>query len=90
MDYALSLILKNCNQNVICIVDDTEKLYVSGIEAANELRKEVNKKYSLVGISAKNSTIVLMIKDISKEIESQNEEFIKDYKRRFGYEPSFF
>ncbi len=89
MDYALLLILKNISQKVVCIVDCKTMSFQNGNEAIMELQNE-HKRFTLVNISAKDNAVVLTIKDATKEIEDQNEEFIAEHKRRFGYEPSFF
>ncbi len=89
MDYALLLIFKNISQEVICIADGKSMHFQSGNDAIAELQN-AHKHFTLVGISAKDSAVVVTIKDSTKEIEEQNEEFIAEHKRRFGYEPSFF
>ncbi len=89
MDYALLLILNNINQKLICIVDGETMNFQNGNEAITELQNK-RKHFTLVSISAKDNAVVLTIKDTTKEIEEQNEEFIAEHKRRFGYEPSFF
>ncbi len=89
MDYALQMLLNNINQEVICVIEGTEKEFQNGKLAIDELRKG-GKRYAFMDIAARNNVIVLTIKDVTEEIQSKNEEFIADYKRRFGYEPSFF
>lgn len=89
MDYALLLIFKCINQAVICNVEGNSMSFQNGSEAIAKLQ-ETNKHYSPINISAKNDTVVISIKDITEEIQQSNEDFIKDYKKQFGYEPSFF
>lgn len=89
MDYALLLIFKCINQAVICNVEGNSMSFQNGSEAIAKLQ-ETNKHYSPINISAKNDTVVISIKDITEEIQQSNEDFIKNYKKRFGYEPSFF
>ncbi len=89
MDYALLLIFKNINQEVICIADGESMNFQNGNDAIAELQN-AHKHFTLINISAKNSAVVVTIKDSTKEIEEQNEEFIAEHKRRFGYEPNMF
>lgn len=89
MDYALLLIFKCINQAFICNVEGDTMSFQNGSEAIAKLQ-ETNKHYSPINILAKNDTVVISIKDITEEIQQSNEDFIKDYKKRFGYEPSFF
>lgn len=89
MDYALLLVFKNIKSSLICFVDGKEMTFQNGEEAIVKLKEE-NKHYSLGTLSAKDSTVVLEVLDITNEIESHNKEFIAEYKNRFGYEPSFF
>ncbi len=89
MGYALQMLLNNINQEVICVIEGEEKGFQNGKLAIDELRKD-GKRYAFMDIAARNNVIVLTIKDVMEEIQSKNEEFIADYKRRFGYEPSFF
>ncbi len=89
MDYALRLILKQINQKFVCCVDSKEHYYENGDKAIGELEKD-RKHYSLASISAKDSVVVIDIKDITEEIRTHNEEFIAEHKKQFGYEPSMF
>ncbi len=89
MDYSLRMILNNISKKLICAVDGETMSFQNGSEAITELQNK-HKHFTLVNISAKDNAVVLTIKDATKEIEEQNEEFIAEHKRRFGYEPSFF
>lgn len=89
MGYALLIIFKSINQEFICSVDGDSMSFKNGSEAIAKLQK-TNKHYAPINISAKNDTVVISIKDITEEIQQSNEDFIKDYKKRFGHEPSFF
>ena len=89
MDYALKLILKQINQKLVCRVDGKEYCYENGDAAIAELEKEY-KRYSPISISAKNSVVVMEIRDITEEIRTRNEEFIAEHKKQFGYEPNMF
>ncbi len=89
MDYALLLVLKNINREVICIADGVSMHFQNGNDAIAKLQN-AHKHFTLAGISARDNAVVVNIKDSTKEIEEQNKEFIEEHKRRFGYEPSFF
>ncbi len=89
MDFDLQMILNNIDQELICLIDGEERLFRCGKDAIAELKKD-KKYYSLIAITAKNSIIILTIKDIKAEIQAKNDQFIADYKKRFGHEPSFF
>ncbi len=89
MDYALLLVFKNINQEVTCIADGESMNFQNGNDAIAELQN-VHKHFTLVNISAKNSAVVVTIKDSTKEIEEKNEAFIAEHKKRFGYEPNMF
>lgn len=89
MDYALQLILKQINQKFTCLVDGKERSFANGDEAITELQKE-HKHYSPAGISAKDNVVVIVLRDITEELKTRNEEFVAEHKKQFGYEPNLF
>lgn len=53
------------------------------------MQKE-HKHYSPAGISAKDNAVVLVLRDITEELKTRNEEFVAGHKKQFGYEPNQF
>ncbi len=60
-----------------------------GDEAITELQKE-HKHYSPAGISVKDNVVVIVLRDITEELKTRNEEFVAEHKKQFGYEPNLF
>lgn len=89
MDYALQLILKQINHELICLIDGSEMVFSSGNEAIAHLQKE-NKHYSPLNILARDNVVVVEIRDTTEGIKKSCHEFIAEHKKRFGHEPNLF
>lgn len=81
--------MKQINQKFICLFDGEERSSTNGDEAIAELEKE-HKYYSPTGIFAKEKSVVLVVRDITKDLRTRNEGFIAEHKRQFGYQPNPF
>lgn len=76
-------ILLKIKSKVVCIINDKEYQFDDGDSAYQEL----NDKYSIISINAKENTIVFQLECLSDDKVSN---WKNEYRQQFGKEPSFF
>ncbi len=89
MDLVLETVLNCIPTPCRCIVDGEERLYETGLSAANAMQDD-KANYRLISLTAEYSHVVVTIRDVSEDIKAKNHDFDNESLRQYGRTPSFF
>ncbi len=87
MSYELSMILEKISGKFICVYDGARNEFASGKEFENS---DMEKNCTVSTISTENGAIVLELKKWESNTPCADSEWVKEHKRKYGEEPSFF
>lgn len=85
-----SLSVLDCIEEKVLCVTAGEKKYFENGEAAKKYYSSLSGKFTIKKISVKETMLALTIEDMAAEIDTANKEFVENYKKENGVEPSFF